>query len=814
MKLLPDNLLWGSPDWAWPAIAIAFLLTLIVFWNYGWQRVKNHVSGLAFLLKLLAIALLALCLLDPLQSGTRPRPQANLFPLVVDSSQSMTMRSSADGATRADRLTDLLRQENPWRVRLAQDFDVRPYRFAQRLEPLPATETLTMDGAASSLAGSLLALGERLHDRPVAGALLFTDGNLTDERKSIVDWSKLGFPVYPVVRFNEDIPGDLRVADVSVTQSDFETAPVSVKISIASQAMFTSSSTPQIVIVRLEDQQTGKAVQEQQVTLTADGQSQPTTIKFRPEKPGVGFYRIVVFREADREAVVLSGEVKSEATFANNSRWLAIDRGRGPHRILYISGRPNWDFKFIRRAVQADPEVKLVGLLRIANKEPKFSFLDREVSTTNPLFAGLGDAEEEASEQYDEPVMLRLGVEASDELSAGFPRTSEELFGYEAIILDDIEPEFFSPDQLLMLRSFVSSRGGGLLLLGGQESFDSRRFASSPLGELSPVYPPRKDEDGVSDAFRMELTREGFLQPWFRLNETEAEELDRIADLPTFNTVNQVGETKPGAIQLATVRDSQGRAMPGLVVQRFGKGKTAALMLGDSWKSSMRRKPGDEDQPARLWRQMMRWLVNDVPQRAKVQINTSEDGDGQVTIVTEVRDEAYLPLDNAKVEIEITPIGQIAGGQIATEQLAAGATKELAAATIKLIAQSDSSKAGRYATTFFANQTGGYLATARVSSEDGSEIAVATSGWAAQPGEAEFRQWAINHQFLQSVAEQTGGRIVDDQQLDQFVTELQNRKVPVTQVWTYPLWHQPWVMLLAVVCLCGEWGLRRWKGFS
>ena len=804
MKLLPDNLLWGAPDWTWPAIAIALALSLIVFWNYGWRRVSNRVNGLGFLLKVLAILLLAICLLDPLQSGTRPRPQANLFPLVVDSSQSMTMRSQAGGATRADRVTDLLLKENPWRVRLAQDFDVRPYRFAQRLEPMPVLETLTMDGGSSSLAGSLLALGDRLHDRPVAGALLFTDGNLTDERKSDVDWSKLGFPIYPVVPFNEDIPGDLRVADISVTQTDFETAPVSVKISIASQAMFTTSSAPQIVIVRLEDQQTGKTVQEQQVTLTADEQSQPISIKFRPEKSGVGFYRIVVFREVDRAAMEASGEVESEATFANNSRWLAIDRGRGPHRILYISGRPNWDFKFIRRAVQSDPEVKLVGLLRIANKEPKFSFLDREVSTTNPLFAGLGDAEEDAAQQYDEPVMLRLGVEVSDELSEGFPRTSEELFGYEAIILDDIEPDFFSPDQLLMLRSFVASRGGGLLLLGGQESFDARRFASSPLGELSPVYPPRLNEEGVSDAFRMELTREGLLQPWFRLRETEASELDRIGDLPSFNTINAVGETKPGAIQLATVRDSQGRALPGLVVQRFGKGKTAALMLGDSWKSSMRRKVGDEDEPARLWRQMIRWLVNDVPQRAQVQINTSEAGDGQVTIVTEVRDEAHQPLDNAKVEIEITPIGSVVEG-------VADATSPV---TIKLVAQSDNAKAGRYQTTFFANKSGGYLANARVTAEDGSEIAVAASGWAAQPGEAEFRQWAINQKFLQSVADQTGGRIVDDRELDRFVTELQNRKVPLAQVWTYPLWHQPWVMLFAVVCLCGEWGLRRWKGLS
>ena len=35
---------------------------------------------------------------------------------------------------------------------------------------------------------------------------------------------------------------------------------------------------------------------------------------------------------------------------------------------------------------------------------------------------------------------------------------------------------------------FVSARGGGLLILGGQESFTKGKYDQTPLGELSPVY--------------------------------------------------------------------------------------------------------------------------------------------------------------------------------------------------------------------------------------------------------------------------------------------------------------------------------------
>jgi hypothetical protein len=48
--------------------------------------------------------------------------------------------------------------------------------------------------------------------------------------------------------------------------------------------------------------------------------------------------------------------------------------------------------------------------------------------------------------------------------------------------------------------------------------------------------------------------------------------------------------------------------------------------------------------------------------------------------------------------------------------------------------------------------------------------------------------------------------------LDSFVAGLPNRKIPLTESWTYPLRHQWQVFLIALVCLVGEWGLRRWKG--
>ena len=82
----------------------------------------------------------------------------------------------------------------------------------------------------------------------------------------------------------------------------------------------------------------------------------------------------------------------------------------------------------------------------------------------------------EAAEQYDQPVLVRLGTKDEDELRGGFPKTAEELYKYDAVILDDVEAAFFTQDQQSLVKNFVSRRGGGLLMLGGPDSLDSGKI--------------------------------------------------------------------------------------------------------------------------------------------------------------------------------------------------------------------------------------------------------------------------------------------------------------------------------------------------
>jgi uncharacterized membrane protein len=457
--------------------------------------------------------------------------------------------------------------------------------------------------------------------------------------------------------------------------------------------------------------------------------------------------------------------------------------------VLYVSGRPDWEFKFLRRALEEDIEIELHALIRIAKKEPKFSFRDRGVDTVNPLLQGFSE-DEETAEQYDEPVLLRLGVE-EDELKAGFPSGEEDLFAYHAIILDDVEASFFSQQQMLLMRQFVAERGGGLLMLGGQESFLGGGYKDTPLGDVLPVYLQGQEKSQGRDyPVRYRLTREGALEPWLRLRANQLDERTRVQQMPDFLSWNSVPDVKPGASVLAQLETATGTE-PGLVAQRFGKGRTLALLVGDMWRWSLRRPTDDADDLAQSWRQIGRWLTGDVPKRLQVEIQPPSGALEPHRALISLRDPAYEPMDNATVELKVTePDGQ----------------------EVTATATAHPQKPGVYVAEYWSRADGGYRCHIEAKGPDGEVIEPIDTGWTAEPSASEFARVEPDRELLQRLAQESGGELVPIENLESFVASLPSKKVPITESRVEPLWHRPWLILFAIGCLCLEWGIRRWKG--
>jgi hypothetical protein len=200
----------------------------------------------------------------------------------------------------------------------------------------------------------------------------------------------------------------------------------------------------------------------------------------------------------------------------------------------------------------------------------------------------------------------------------------------------------------------------------------------------------------------------------------------------------------------------------------------------------------------KAWRQMIRWLIADVPQRIEFVAEPKRDDPNQaLALRVRARDKEFKPLDNATIRMTVTPSAESAQ----TNSAALNAEPAL-------------SEAGLYEAQYIPRAAGGYLAEAVVTDADGVEVGHAQVGWSADPAAEEFKSLKPNRALLENIARQTGGEVIAMNNLAVFVDKLPKRNAPITESVTTPLWHQPLVFLLALACFAAEWGLRRWKGMA
>lgn len=792
------------PERLWLVGAILAVAVVVLLWGYRKSPLRGVMKWAALACKLGAWGLLAFCLTDPVWSRKQPKTGENEIVVVADNSASLQVSETPGGVTRGDSMREALGKDakSPpsWLDELGRMFRVKTQLVDERLQNVPDFTKLDFSGTKSEQERALKTLRGGAGSR-TAAVVLITDGNPTD-KPDPTDRKTSNVPVFPVLVGKDEPTPDLRIVEHSVTQTSFEDTPVTITARIAGLG-FVGKEVAAIVL-----DEAGKVIVTEKLKLAKDGEAQTLRLKVPAVKPGISFFRLVtldvsLLKQVEKDAWKA---ISKEATLANNERHIAVDRGAGPYRVLYVSGRPNWEYKFMRRALAGDMEVQIPSLIRIAKREPKFEWRGRTGETSNPLFRGFGD--QGVAQRYDQPVLTRLGTKDAKELSTGFPKTAEELMGeYRAIILDDIEAAFFTQEQMNLMERFVSERGGALLMLGGQESYQQGGYDHTPVGRMLPVYLDRVAPSPAIENGRFDLTREGWLEPWTRVRAGREEDEKRLAEMPGFFAVNQTFSIKPGASVLATI--SPGRlvpqneeqedrtlasapTVPAIAAQRFGEGRVASVMIGDLWRWGMRDEDARKDLD-KAWRQLMRWLVVDVPD--KIQFTAVPDAE-RMKLEVRVRDASFQAKDDAVVKIEVTGPG--------------GKKSEL-------FTEPSLKEAGLFEAEFYPRETGAYRAVAKVelpTDQTEKKIESKATGWVHDPLAAEFAALKPGREWAERVAKESGGRVLSLADLPNLPEILKDIRVPVEETITTPFWHAPWVFAVVLVLLGAEWYLRRKGGMA
>ncbi len=737
-------------------IVVGILLAVLVVWMlYRRTTVPTSrpLKTALIVLKSAVLVLLFLCLLRPLLSYSGKRFQKRPLAVVVDNSQSMTIRDMAGGRSRADVASTLLYGENGLLKQLASYVDPTLFRFDRKLQPLSGPADLTGDGSQSFLGICLEQVVEQLAGLSPAGIVLITDGVDTGVEDPAAVVRRIGIPVFSVGIGSEKIPVDAEITRLKTERTVMEGSVFEVSVALRGHG----GSSDAIDLLIEDGEQT---VASKKVTLDPDGRSRRHVLELTPKVTGPAVYTARIAEQPD------------EIVVENNRQRFLVNNTVRRARILYIEGHPRHEYKFIRRALEEDPSLQLVSYLQTGPRK-----------------------------------YLRQGIDSPGELAAGYPTRREDLFAYDAIVFGDVPRHFFTDDQLMLTYEFVSKRGGGFMMIGGTTAFDET-FRETPVADLLPVTlvehdrlppalqgGPRRGSHATGQKFKLRLTAEGERTPFLRLGSGATRNRQRWSEMPDLQGLHVAAPAKPGAVVLAVHPELRHRnhSLPVLAYQRFGRGRTMALTTASTWRWQMLM-PSDNTSHERFWRQVLRWLSAGSPPRLDLRLNSDAYSAGDnVRIRVRVSDKAYQPVGDATVWVKVTPPD--------------GASRDLQ------LTGGNGSANGIYAGAFTVQQEGVY--GIEVSSADVAGDALETSThFLVIPSRGEFINAAMNGSLLERMAAAGGGRFYRLENVDRLPGDVRALPSAITITVDKDLWHIPPVLMVLILLLSLEWFIRRRKGMS
>jgi uncharacterized membrane protein len=724
------------------AVAVAAALTILAY-RQGHGRPGQRVTLAA--IRLAILALILVCMFRPLLVVRAAVPQQNFLGVLLDDSRSMQI-ADVDGQPRASFVKSEFGATDRGLLRaLSERFTVRTFRFSSAATRTTQESDLTFGGSQSRLGAALSGVRQELAGLPVAGLVMVSDGADTADAAlgdAILGLKAEGLPVFTIGVGRETLSKDIQVGRVVTPKTALKGTTLMVDV-VLSQSGFDG----QKVTLDVEDE--GTLVSTQQVSLPNAGTPASIPVRFTVTEAGP---RVLRFRVSPQP-----GELVTE----NNAREALIDVRDRKEKILYFEGEPRYEYKFIRRAIPEGDNLIVTSLIRTADNK-----------------------------------YMRQGVDGPDELVAAFPKTREELFAYRSLIIGSLEAASLTGDQLKMISEFVDRRGGGLLMLGGPRAFAEGGWTGTAVADILPVVLDRNKVQPKGTVMRLTIkpTRAGAATAVTQLGANEQASAERWSTLPVVTAVNRVDAVKPGATVLLMGTDESRAERPMLIFQRYGRGKTFAFLPQDSWVWQMHSSIAVDDLThENYWRQLLRWLVDGVPDQVEPALTTErvEPGEGAI-LAANVVDPSFVELNDAAVMATVTaPDGTISDVPMSW----------------------DGEHAGQYQATIPTKAPGWYAAKIDAT-RAGKSVGSAVTHFRAAPGDAEYFDATMHAGTLRRIADETGGRFYDPSNTSTLADDLRYTGRGVTTVEEHELWHLPIVLLLLVGLLCAEWGYRRVVGLA
>lgn len=711
-------------------LAIAITAVILTYIRLYSVLSRKQASWIVFLRILLIIIILG-AVFRPTISFLKSKLQKSCCLLLFDTSKSMGERSHFSPKSKIEIVKDTIQKDKNNFIRtLSKQFLVRIFEFSKGSAEISEKDILAKLSArrnSTDIAASIENAVKTMGESPISGVILFTDGNNNAGKNTVERIKRLAVPIYSVGLGN--IEANKSFKDVSITHissplTGYLGEKINIDINIKNRG-YEKKLVP--VNVELD----GEVISSSSMLLKKFENVQNLEIGFIPKQVGVCRYVV--------EIPPLEGELITQ----NNKRTFTVLINSQKIKILYIEGGLRWEYKFLKRTLESDPHIDLTAFILTSSGQ----FYQQGISTHREL---------------------------NDIL-----HHKENLKEYDIIILGNIK-NMFDEKSASNIVDFTRN-GGGFLILGGKNSFESGGYQR---GELPKIFSVVLKGSGrwKKRTFIPALTPEASRHPILKNIKTQ---------LPALSGFNLISRPKPGAIVLIYASDSKSlKKWPVLIVQNYGEGKVAAIATDSTWKWAFAE---DINIYQTFWGQMVRWLCSGDKKPKQdtdhllIYTNMDYYKPGEIIhIMASAYDKEYRRYDKANINCQIT-------------------TPSNKKTFLNLT--NVEGKTGKYEADYEADDIGYYQLKAYAKIEDISEEELI--GFAVGNPYMEEEDIGLNDVLLKDIALSTGGVYHTPKNIDDIFNEIKARHRQTVTSYRIKLHNSPLLLFLFILLLGAEWLIRK-----
>jgi len=726
------------------------------------------------LLRLAALALVLFILFQPVMLSQEFSVVRSIVALLVDESASMDRQeeyppelaerlAAAAGLPAGEDPSGLSRAELIRRVfsnpkqdvlgRLEEQVDVQLYGFSTQARHLADVNEVQATGDATAIGDSLLDVLNELRHKNLAGLVLVSDGQ-SNRGQEVLDVARdaasEGIPIHAIGVGDPARPRNVAVLEVTAPDVALVNDEVAVEVTLNAEGY-----DGQPAELRVTERGSGEVLVQNTFRLADGGDQQVETAYFKPEREGDYVLEVSV--------PVLPGEQFAD----DNTRTHHLRVDPEVIKVLYVEGRPRWEYRFLKEV-----------LLRAKN------FKVQVLAT------------------WTSPEVIQDSTEGVPALTR-FPPTAQDLFAYDVIILGDVAPDAIDRFQsrgttealLAELRQFVEL-GGGLIMVAGELNAP-RAYRDSPVADVLPVEigNPAETQAEVQDQrpYRPHLPDPLRPHDVLRLEKDPKKNRDLLEDpevgLPPQRWYAPVRRAKPGAEVILEHPTNSNRFGPHVLMAatQYGDGRTLFVGFDETW---LWRKPYEDRYTERFWRAAVRHVAIGKLRRSDKRYDLRTDKDRYnlgdlMQLSLRVLDQDFQPSQEAN--------------QIIRMQRGEGEVEDLLAYR---------QEEGTYQRTVRADLPGSYRFWVEPPDESGRHLSQRTVE--VQVPRMELLNPNLDAARMKGIASLTGGVDLGLHQVDRLPDLIKgdSRRIPI-RTEQRELWDRWEVLAALLLLLTLEWALRK-----